>query len=80
MEEVKMSGDTHSKTPWFLWPFKALWDLLAFILTLTGRLVGAILGLALGIVGLVLSITIIGAPVGIPIIVLGLLLMLRSIF
>ncbi len=69
-----------SRVPWFLWPFKALWDLLAFILTLTGRLIGAVLGLALAIVGLVLTVLVISAPVGIPLMVLGGLLMIRSIF
>ena len=68
------------KTPWFLWPFVALWDLLAFILGLTGRLVAAVLGLALMIVGIILTVTLIAAPVGIPLMILGLLLMLRSLF
>jgi hypothetical protein len=68
------------KIPWFLWPFVALWDLLALILNLTGRLVAAILGLVLMIVGIILTVTLIAAPVGIPLIILGFLLMLRSIF
>jgi hypothetical protein len=75
-----MSGKQEKKTPWFLWPFVALWDLLAFILSLTGRLVAAVLGLVLMIVGIVLTVTLIAAPVGIPLIILGFLLMLRSIF
>lgn len=75
MTEVKKS-----RVPWYLWPFKALWDLLAFILNLTGRLIGAVLGLALAIVGLVLTVLVISAPVGIPLMVLGGLLMIRSIF
>jgi hypothetical protein len=75
-----MTEAEKSRVPWFLWPFKALWDLLAFILTLTGRLIGAVLGLALAIVGLVLTVLVISAPVGIPLMVLGGLLMIRSIF
>jgi len=75
-----MSDKQQKKTPWFLWPFVALWDLLAFILGLTGRLVAAVLGLTLMIVGIVLTVTLIAAPVGIPLIILGFLLMLRSIF
>lgn len=67
------------RTPWFLWPFVALWDLLTWILGLTGRLIAAVLGLALMIVGLVLTVTLIAAPVGIPFVILGLLLMVRSI-
>jgi hypothetical protein len=68
------------RTPWFLWPFVALWRLLALILGLTGRLVLAVLGLVFMIVGLVLSVTLIAAPVGIPLAVVGVLLLLRSIF
>ncbi|NMC53668.1 MAG: hypothetical protein GYA48_08540 [Chloroflexi bacterium] len=75
-----MSKEKRAKTPWYLWPFVALWDLLAFILSLTGRLVGAILGMALMIVGLVLTVTIIASPVGIPILIVGFLIVLRSLF
>ena len=75
-----MSKEKHTKTPWYLWPFVALWDLLAFILSITGRLVGALLGMALMIVGLVLTVTIIASPVGIPILIVGFLIVLRSLF
>ena len=68
------------KVAWFLWPFVALWDLLAFILGLTGRLVLGVLGLALMIVGLALTITLIAAPVGIPFLIIGLLMIFRSLF
>jgi len=63
-----------------LWPFTALWTLLSFILRLTGRLLAAILGLVLMIVGLLLTFLIVAAPVGIPLTVFGLLLLIRSIF
>lgn len=66
--------------PLLLWPFVALWRLLAFIIEMTGRLVGAVLGLALLIAGVVLSLTVVGAIVGLPLALLGLLLMVRSIF
>jgi len=68
------------KVVWFLWPFVALWDLLAFILGLTGRLVLGVLGLALMIVGLILTITLIAAPVGIPFLIIGLLMIFRALF
>ena len=68
------------KTPWLLWPFAALWNLLAVILTLTGRLLAALLGMAFIIVGLILTVTFIAAPVGIPLALFGFLLMLRSLF
>jgi len=50
------------------------------IIGLTGRLAGAVLGLALLIVGIILALTVVGAFVGIPLGLLGLLLMVRSIF
>ncbi len=68
------------RTPWFFWPFVALWRLLASIILLTGRLVAAILGLVFMIVGVVLTVTIVGAVVGIPLIVFGFLLILRGFF
>ena len=40
---------THEKhhTPWYLWPFAAIWKLLAVIVEMTGRLVAMILGIVL---------------------------------
>jgi hypothetical protein len=70
----------HKRTPWYFWPFVALWDLLAFILTLTGRLVAGIIGLVFMIVGIILSLTIIASPIGIPMIIIGFLMVVRSIF
>ena len=68
------------RVPWYLWPFVALWDLMAFILGLTGRLVLGVIGLALMIVGLVLTVTLLASPVGIPHLIIGLLMIFRSIF
>ncbi len=68
------------QTPWYLWPFVAVWNLVTWILSLTGRLLAAILGLVIMIVGIILTLTIIGAIVGIPMIIFGFLLMLRSLF
>jgi len=67
-------------TPWFLWPFVAVWNLLGLVLTIIGRMVGVILGLALMAVGIALTMTVAGAPVGIPVAILGLLLLIRSVF
>jgi hypothetical protein len=72
--------DERKPTPWFLWPFVALWDLITWILKLTGRLVAAVLGLVLMIVGVILTVTVVGAVVGIPLIIFGFVLMIRSIF
>ena len=75
-----MSRGRARRSPWFLWPFVALWDLLTFILSLTGRLVAVVLGLALMIVGVLLTVTLIAAPVGIPLIVFGFMLIVRGLF
>lgn len=75
-----MQRERRRSVPWILWPFVALWRLLAGILELTGRLVGAVVGLVLVIVGFVVSLTVIGAVIGIPLALLGFLLMVRSIF
>lgn len=69
-----------TKVPWFLWPFAALWNLVCWILGVTGRLIAAILGLVLLIVGIILTLTVIGAIVGIPFAILGIMLMIRAIF
>lgn len=68
------------EVPWIFWPVVALWRLIATILSLTGRLIGAILGLVLVVLGFAISLTIVGAILGIPLIILGLLLMIRSLF
>jgi hypothetical protein len=71
----------HKKqVPWYLWPFWLIWRLVIGIVELTGRLVGAILGLVLMIVGVVVSLTIIGAVIGVPLIIFGFLLIIRSLF
>ena len=62
------------------WPFTAVWTLLSLILKLIGRLLAGILGLTLMVVGLLLTFLIVSAPAGIPLTVLGLLLLIRSIF
>ncbi|MDR3560220.1 MAG: hypothetical protein P4N41_04690 [Negativicutes bacterium] len=66
--------------PWILMPFYAIWLLIAFIIQLTGRVVGVVLALALMIAGIVATLTVVGAIVGIPLLIIGFLLLLRSIF
>jgi len=75
-----MTEKTKSHIPWVLWPFAALWKLLAVIVEMTGRFVAMILGIVLIIAGVIVSLTIVGAIVGIPLAVIGLLLLLRGIF
>ena len=67
-------------TPWFLWPFKALWMLLATIVEMVGRFVAIVLGLVLMLAGFLVSLTVIGAIIGIPLFIIGALLTLRGIF
>lgn len=62
------------------WPFVAIWNLLTFILNLTGRLIGVILGLVFLILGGILCATMVLLPIGIPFVILGLLLIIRCLF
>ncbi len=71
---------TEKKTSCLLWPFVALWDLIAWIVGLTGRLVAVILGLVLLLVGIILTVLIVTAPLGIPIGLFGILLMVRGLW
>ncbi len=63
-----------------LWPFKALWRLIGFLLGMVGRLAAAIIGLVLIVVGIIITMTIVGAIIGIPLIAFGFLLVVRSLF
>ncbi len=68
------------RTPWILWPLAAMADTLAFLLTLLGRLLTAVIGLLLISVGVLISLTVVGAPLGVPLACLGFLLLIRSLF
>lgn len=65
---------------WFLWPFWLIWRLVVGIIEFTGRIVGAVLGLVLMIVGVIVSLTIVGLVIGVPLIIFGFLLVVRSLF
>lgn len=73
-------SENNKHVHWLLYPFWLIWRLVIWIIEATGRLVGAILGLVLMIVGVVLTITVVGAIVGIPLIIFGFMLTVRSIF
>ncbi len=75
-----MKDSTESSVPILLWPFYAIWRLLTFILNVIGRLLCALLGIALMIAGVAIALSIVGAPVGIPLAALGFLLLVRAIF
>ncbi len=67
-------------TPWLLRPFIWLWNFIAFIVGLTGRLLAVVLGLALMLVGVILTVTVVGAIAGIPLFIIGLLLVVRGLW
>jgi hypothetical protein len=69
-----------NRIPWFIWPFWALLRFIGFILEMSGRLVGALLGFVLFFIGVVLCMTVVGAIAGIPLALFGLLLIMRSLF
>jgi len=77
--EVEMTTQA-KQIPWYLWPFAAIWKLLAVIVEMTGRLVAMILGILLMIVGILISLTIVGAILGVPLAIVGLLLFLKGLF
>lgn len=62
------------------WPFWALWLFVGFLLSMVGRLLAAIIGLAFLLVGAALTATIIGALPGIALIITGVALMARATF
>jgi len=63
-----------------VWPFKALWSLVGFVIELTGRFIAIALGVVLMIVGALLTASVIGAVVGVPLLAFGLLLVGRGLF
>jgi len=72
--------ESKKRVPWYLWPFWLIYELTLGILKFTGRILGAVLGLVVLILGALLCATVIGAILGIPLIILGLMMMVRAIF
>ena len=75
-----MNDSTESQVPWILWPFYAVWKLLTLILEILGRILCAIVGIALMMAGVAVSLSVIGAPLGIPLAAFGFLLTIRALF
>lgn len=75
-----MNDSTQSNVPILLWPFYAIWRLLTFILNVVGRLLCALLGIAIMIGGIAITLSVVGAPLGIPLASLGFLLLVRALF
>ena len=75
-----MTDTVESRTPWILWPFVAVWRLLTLILEITSRVIAALLGLVIAILGTLVTMSVVGAPIGIPLAIFGLLLIVRALF
>lgn len=75
-----MIVQTENRIPLLLWPFYAVWRFLTFILNVVGRLLCALLGLALMVGGVAITLSVVGAPLGIPLAALGFLLLIRAVF
>lgn len=75
-----MNSTTKDRVPLILWPVYAIWKLLTLILNVTGRIICALLGLALMAAGVAISLSIIGAIAGVPLAALGFLLAVRALF
>ena len=75
-----MSDSEHTRVPLLLWPFYAIWRLLTFVLALTGRIICALLGIALMMGGVAVALSVVGAPIGIPLAAFGFLLLVRALF
>jgi hypothetical protein len=75
-----MNDSTQSSVPILLWPFYAIWRLLTLILNLIGRVISALVGIALMVGGVAITLSVVGAPIGIPLASLGFLLLVRALF
>lgn len=62
-----------------LWPFKAVFRLVFFVIELVGRFLAALIGMLLIAVGVLVSMTIVGAIVGVPLVIVGITLLGTSI-
>lgn len=63
-----------------LFPFKLLFMIAGFILSICGKLITFLIGLFLTAVGVLCSLSIVGLFLGIPLILIGIATMLRGLF
>ena len=75
-----MNDSAERNVPWILWPFYAVWKLLTLILNILGRILCALLGMALMMAGVAVALSVVGAPLGIPLAAFGFLLTVRALF
>jgi hypothetical protein len=71
---------SHCARPWYLLPLLWPFWLVGWILKLTGRLIGVMIGLSLMTLGIALTLTVAGAIIGLPLGLIGILLTIRSLF
>ena len=64
----------------FLWPVKVSWKIATLVERSTGILLALILAVALLLIGMYLTSTIIGAVVGLPMLAAGAVLLLRALY
>ena len=62
-----------------LLPFRLVWGIVRFVFELTGRLLAVVIGVALVVAGVILTLTVIGAIFGVPLIAIGVGLILKGI-
>lgn len=74
-----MTADT-KHTPILFMPFVWVWQLVTWILGLTGRLLAVLLGFVFLVVGFLVTLTVLGAIVGIPMLIVGFALVVRGLF
>ena len=74
-----MSRQSRGVGSCLLWPFAALFRLIAGLLVLGGRFLVMVLGMVFIFVGLLVSLTIVGAIVGIPLALVGLIMVFRGL-
>ncbi len=75
-----MAQSARETAPWIFWPIAAVWDLLAFVVRLTGRIIGVLLGLALIVLAIPIGLTVVGLPLAIALLIVGFLLLWKSLF
>jgi hypothetical protein len=65
---------------WIFWPLEVIIDLITGIIKITGRLIAAVIGLVLLILGIIICMTVVGAIIGVPLVIFGFLLIVRGLF
>ena len=62
------------------WPFRLLYKIGMFFISLVGKTISLMLGLVLLVLGILISMTIVGLVIGLPFIMMGSLIMLSALF